>query len=542
MLAIRADLHGIEETITRNILITVVSDIKALLGMKKDIYTVFDEKDTVVKKKNALGEVKGQNTFKEDMFNIDFEETTEDGHELSLMPLRPDFKPIYFDQDVESSIIPITIQRKMEIRVKYSNKSKSKIFAVANKLKLMTADDSMYKEHELEYHYTIPTFVTKLIAHINNLRNIRMDGENKLTLDQYIDKTFDDRVDFTNTLDGDINKTELVIREAQTQIEGYITDELHSIKPEYDENLNTYYMEFSYCLSYEKVVSLLVKYPIMVYNTLIDKNFRTFLKEPKRKPKTLGTLTRSIQQDLTKTDNVFNIRDNNYYVTIPEYDNEVLPRPLGYTSRMFSVLTQVDEFDRTLLFNINDIPKIKFRKGVLDFIMFSERKYVGEELSSLIHIELFQNNKKAYKNNIILEEDGTLRSSQELDFKYVYRVVFNIVTDVSYLNNSAKERFKKFVQKQLVENSGTRESVTFQQSYSYWSGVDFNKFNQEIKTDNLITDYLTMLEIGPEHVNRALIGSNRVYDIPFKITEQFSTSGAMSVMIARNLPAFMEEK
>ena len=40
MINVRADLYGIEETITRPILISITNDIKKVLGISKEIYAI----------------------------------------------------------------------------------------------------------------------------------------------------------------------------------------------------------------------------------------------------------------------------------------------------------------------------------------------------------------------------------------------------------------------------------------------------------------------------------------------------------------------
>lgn len=543
MLAFRADLHGIEETITRNVLITVVSDVKELLGMTHDVYTVFDEKDNVIKKKNRIGDVKGHNTFKEDMFNIEFTETTEEGHEMSLVPFRPDSKHIYHDPDVNTSITPIYLNKKLEVKIKYSNKSKSKIFSLTNKLKIFNSDNSIYRRHELEYHYTIPPFLIKLLAHINNLKNLRIPAENKLALEQYIDSTFDNRVDFSNTLDADITKSQLVIREAQLEVEGYVADDVHGLTPEYDETFNTWYVEFTYGFSYEKPVSLLVQYPILIYNTIIDKEFRTFIDtKAKLRKNAKVTAGRGDMVEVTERDNVFNIRDNSYYIRIPKYDNEVLPKPGASMARMFSVMNVLEEHNPNVLFNISHIPKIKFRENALNFLLESEYPYVGDMFDSLFYIELFKDGKRDYKNKILMDHLGNLTTYENMDIRSIYRVVFNVITDVTMLRPAAAKRFKRFCSEQLLDNKD-KPSPTFTEFQSYWAGVDYKKYNQEVKTDSLITDYLTLLALDGNVVSNAIIGTNKYYEIPFAISQSSNNNGAVkNTQIQHTLRGILDEK
>lgn len=531
MLAFRADLQAIEETITRNIQISVVSDIKKLLGISHDVYTIYDEKDNTIKTKNSLGEVKGHNTFKEDIFNVDMEETTEEGHELTLVVYRPDFKPIYQDEDINAKITPIYLPRKLEFKIKYSNRSKSKLYSIANKLKLFTSTDGMYKLHDLEYHYVIPNFVLKLLMHFNNLKNLRYDDGDKLALENYIDKYFDNRVDVIHTLDANFNKSNVTIREAQVEAEGYIQDDTHGVQVEFDETFNMYYIEFTYGLTYEKPVSLLVEYPIMVFNNVIDKQFRTFIgTNEKNNPRAKPVKGRGDMVELTSRYNVIDSFNSTYYIRLPYYDDEVIPKPTMYITRVFSVLLRVDENDPTYLLNIKDeLPKVKIKDDFLKFIIKSEYPYVGNEYESFIYLELFKDSKKDYKNKVIMEDSGVVRSNEILDIKSTYRLVFNIVSNLNKIHPKGRERFKDFVKSQLDVNEN-KSSISMKNHLDYWNTIPAEKFYPLFIRDNLITDYLTFFQYNTYDISNAVKNSKNFLDVPFRLTGGIEHMVAKTVM------------
>lgn len=500
MIAIKADLQGIEETVTRNIIITAVNDIKGLLGIGSDVYTFFDNKDNLFKRKTRDGGIIGDNSDRGSYIKIEHDENSEDGNELSLIPARPDFLPIYKDEDIGSSFQPIHHSRRINMHVKYACKSRSKIFSIANKLKLYTSSDAMYCLHDFEYHYSIPNFLNKLLLEINNKKNLRLPDGDKLTIEQYIDQTFDDRVDFANTLDGDITKSNLTIREKQLDIEGWVEGDLQSIKPEYDESGSVWYVEFDYTFTYEKPVTLLVKYPILVYNTIIHPFFRTTIYEkPKKDKRAIRTGRAQAMHDVTDTeqdpDDPLAIKHPGYYLPIPEYDTTMLPKPLNFYSRMTVILTVMDDEDKTLLFNLDEIPSIKLRDVYKDFIINSEREYIGDEFKSLFHFELWKNNKRDYQNKIKLDQHGVLRSTYELDYRYTYRVSINIITDLSMLTLDAKNRLKKFLEEQLSKDTKTD---TLDKYKKYWQHISFNKIRRDvielIAKDNFITDWIAITQ------------------------------------------------
>lgn len=527
MITIKSELHGIEESITRPILIQVVSDVKTLLGLKKDIFTIFNPKDNLNKQKTESGDVIGKNTITADKITIEYEENSEDLGGINLIPSRPDFKPIYKDDDIGSKFTPICHSRKLTIQFRYINKSKSKVFSIANKLKLLPSSDSADRLHDLEYSYLIPNFLSKLLMEINNLKNTRIPDGEKLSLEQYIDNTFDNRLDFANTLDGDITKSELAIREAQLDIEGYFTDDLESLKPEYDDTEGAWVLDFTYELQYEKPVTLLITYPILIYNNVIDKFFRTFNNvKQKRDFREIRTgraqdMYNVVQREQDVNDPLF-LAPKNYYLKIPEFDTYTLPNNSSKYMRLCSILTQVDEIDNTILFNLNEIPKLKLKKVYYDYLLLN-RDHISKEYETIILLELYQDDKKDYTNKIYIENDGTLKSTIGLDYKKTYRVTLSILLDPDCLVTKFKEQLKQIVKADLntqprVDGTSILQFKKYYQHinyyYMYWDRIhNRDKFGNIINYGNIIVDWFTIIQPDPDRLNKIIQDAKKFTDI-----------------------------
>ena len=514
MIYTRFELQALEESVTRPILILVGYDIKKLLGVDKNIYTKYDIKDNLIISKNKLGNIKIDNTTKSEMMYIESTESSFEEHELALIPVRPDFRPIYTDKDIDAKFQPIHHPRRMTLRVKYLSRSKSKMFSVINRLRLYTANDGMYTQHDLIYHYSLPNYVSKLLIEINNLKNKRLDTA--LRLDEYISSTFDNRVDYANSLDGDIFKSDLIIRESQIGIEGWITDSLHDINPEYNEENAEWSLEFEYTFVYEKPISLLLKYPLVIYNTLIDKFFRNFQKEKRRSKNAYRTARSSDLYKVTEPDRNLTIRDDSYYLTVPEVDREKLPYPPAFYARMFTVLNIVNEEDPCELFNIQEIPRIKFREHVLKFILGSEFKHVSDKFNSLFYIDLYRNKEKD-NNRVILHEDGTLRTEYPMDIKGTYRVAFNVLTDLNLLQGSSLKRVKNYLQEEVNENiiSGEQSMQDIRESNIH----NIHSNITQVDNGNMVSTYLNLISVDEKYVYKKIEEGTKLVDIPFTISD-----------------------
>ena len=137
MLNFRAPLMGLDATVFRNIDIIVANDIKNLIGVDTDCYTIYNlEKENIKRDKPKLGDVIGNNTLLQEMIIVESEENVQEEQDISLVSARPDYKFIYEDKEIPASIQPVFLQKKVSTKFKYLNKSKSKINSILNTLRI----------------------------------------------------------------------------------------------------------------------------------------------------------------------------------------------------------------------------------------------------------------------------------------------------------------------------------------------------------------------------------------------------------------------
>ena len=511
-------LQGLEETVTRPIQIIVANDIKKLLGLGRDIYIAFDPADErIAKIKNQLGDIDHDNTTFEEYILLETEETTEEGTELYMTTVKPDTYPIYQDIEIDSYIQAINQRRQLDFTFTYRNKSKSLVHSLANKLKLMTGDDGMYYRHELEYGYNIPPFVIKLLSHFNDLKNKRKRPDRQLSFSDYLARTFDTRLDLGGNLGKTIDNYTLYIREAQVNLEGYISDSVHDIKPEFDDNLNHWGITFRYRITFDKPVGLLLNYNMMVWNTPIAKEFRDFQHIENTSNRAIHPRSLRGVNLTTIGHPIWHTRPRKDYLTIPVEDNRlpnlITPR---YLTRMFSVLTMVDSNDPTLLFNIDEIPNYRFKKSVYDMLLKSEYKWVGIPCCSVIFISLICGEVEQYENRIIMDAEGNLRTTKPMDVTKTYRVMFSLLNDLDMLNPGSTRRINRFIDDEMdayrekYKNLRKNNDSLYTQAKEIYNDEVFLDIYAEI----LQVDYRDVLNnVNPDPNKNADLLKNMIYRI-----------------------------
>lgn len=496
MIKTRVNLQGIDETVLRPIIISVTKDIQKLLGINREIYTLHDPAIKIAKKKDALGNITGNNTVNEEYITSYYKENSVAETSIMRLNYTPDTKPFYIDRDIYTNFTAIPQDKKVTITFTIYDKSKSKISSYINFLKLMISSEGMYRRHELEYHYGLPISVVELLMHFNDLKNLR--ESTPIDIDTYVKNTFDNRADFINSNDGVYGKTVIGIREAQLEVQGYITTSIADIEPEFEESNSSYFLTFEYEFTYSKPISILLTYPRVIYNTLIDKKFRIFLEAPMPRDRANRTYASDSLVSMFGLNKLkLDLNNSKYYLTIPSWDNDELPSPPSYTARMFSYLLLIDPNELNSLINIKELPGIEFKSPVLDFIINSERDFIGILHGSLFYIELFKDFKKDFNNKVILDADGNLTTLYPMDIKSTYRVMFSIVTDVNVLTPDAKRRLREFI------NSEVGAAL-----------------KSEYRTDLFIDSILTLFNVSDGELANAVSNINNMGDLLFSIEER----------------------
>lgn len=441
----RVELYNIEETFTRPILVSLVKDIKNMVGIHPDTFTVLDVKDALIKEKKEDGEVEGYNTLKSEMVIVDYEENMIENEELKLDSMYDKDLAIFRDPDIDCTIRPLFHNRKINLKLSIRTKFKNRAYGMINKLKMMPANQEMYTYHVLEYGYILPVHVNRWLKMIYELKTKR--EQDKIDLEPWLASHFDDRLIYFNRADGG-KKSRLGIRETQVRVPGYITSDLFNIKPDYDEEEKSWVIELEYEAILEKPVAVILEYPIIIWNTIIPKAFRNFI-VPYKEPPRANFHAQHENTDVMNTRPLYTIHDDRDYLCIPEQDKPYIPENTG-RKNMLSVLCQLDETKPTVLFNIQELGKIRFKECFLNFILDSEWKYIHEDNKSIIHMKLYENNKPKY-DKIRMDEYGNVYSLEPLDYKKTYRVVFSLNTYLNGLDMVAYNRINKYMVKDLQD-------------------------------------------------------------------------------------------
>jgi len=518
-------IHNIEHSFDRPVLISIINDIKTFLSIDNYVKFMLDENDTIDLDTDSTGVTRSRNAPRDEVIHVDVTEESTDDYNLHMRNNRPDTKTFYHDTDIDAHARVIPHRRTMTISFTYNSKSRTAVNAMVNKLRLLPARDGMYRYHTLEYALTLYPFLSNLLVTINELKNKRY--TTPVELEDYIYKYMDDRAELMVNIDGNSNKSDLVIRERQTNVVGYISTDLHNIQKEKNDDTGTYAISFDYVIEYDKPVALLIGYPLLVFNTPVPKKYR--LKYPVHKELN-GRYTSGDDPFYTRRNLVGDAINQRGYFTIPKHDNVKLPDPAPGMIRTMAIMLVLDETDSKTLFDINAIPGYSIRDNTLDYLV-ADRDNIFKTYRSIFNIVLYQNGNRIADDklelvpvyyvddngDVIIGVDGNpilktyvVKSIEDLPLTALYRVCIDVVYDTAYLIKDSLDRVNDILRGIAIERAKPISVVTVKlDDIKYTLSTDSTVILRiDNKDSNNIKYYLhsyvngVRVDITPDSINK----------------------------------------
>ena len=412
-------LDNLNYTIDRPIEKSMVNYFKNNLLNKPDIYVYYlsDKEDNSLEMDPNVD----NNKIKQEMLMVTTEKTPLTEMTYVNNVAIDTHQPIMEDKEVLFLVRPRTIFTTYRITIKYFSRDKNRVLKIIN---LLRETDSINLNNIIisaEYYYTIPLTLLKLIHRISKLKNVNY-GE-------YFKSIQLVKTDFIKSREG----LEIpVIREKQGGVLAYNTTDPYEIKPEKDDQYG-YYAEMIFELDVEVPTSLMVTYPILVYNKLIGDDFI---------PRQNLSLPLPINSEFNKAfyrlndmgfrASVLKGRPLVYVPTIDEFPYAEFPLRDGHV-RLLSILLMLDEKDPYQIMNLNELRDL----GINDFIYDYMKTRIGRSMFvpvyDLFQFELFED---FYLKDLelYLDKDLNIRSKKPINIKSQYRLALNVVRDLKYLN------------------------------------------------------------------------------------------------------------
>lgn len=367
---------------------------------------------------------------------VTLRETYVDTEVINAEVRHPYAQPIFADPMIGVHIKPIYSNTEMELNFTYRAKSKSEALVWRDDIKVRMADNRQSHLHQVEYHFPVPNFCSKLLSHVYNLREaVAGYGE---SLGEYLKRYYTKRATVLTNQAGNQDNTLLVIAEKQLGVQGWFDFDL-PVEEEKNEQGPSYLIQFNYKFSYNKPVELNVVYPQVVHNQLLSPEFLT-TKPKVEDPLLLPTYKSDYRFALDNFDFLARIPQRPIGgQMVPDYDEWIPASVVPYTTSLITWMIVFEPKDVYLAFNTDDVLAANILPEVLTFMKSHGQRMlrIGQ---SPFHFALYRDDQPI--SDGILEYVETprafeIRTKTPADLRQRYHLRLGFCTELSLYSEEA---------------------------------------------------------------------------------------------------------
>lgn len=424
------------KSIIRPVVIDVVNDLIRFMELKPDTDIIFKGYSEIAMMPNGMIGIATDNQSRENIRTvgrerifIEIEEENTDTTLLEMPVTYPEWPYIFADESIGTFIYPI--KERTAIRINFINRFMSRAQAdawVSNMKQLMA---QLVKDfvHEATYNYAYPDEVIGLLHTLWKYR------ENQGGYGQSFSEWF--RGFSTNKLTAIANQnggqTDLVIAETADNIQGNWEFDTPPF-PSKSGNLGNWQASFSYRFEFDKPLGMVIQYPIMIHNQVLDESMIPKRRLPSYRGKVYQkplqqTRFEGIQEDLGQA---YDPRLTNWLI-YPEFDEWQLPTfDYSYVPQ-YQVLLQVDPDDLQAVVNLRELGPYQFTARTLKYLQHVGVKCFHHH-QSIIQLALFCGDDMLDPNDLTVDPRTLeVRVNYDMDIRKQYRLVVFIDADLKRL-------------------------------------------------------------------------------------------------------------
>lgn len=477
----------IEKSITRPVVLDIVRQVKEITGIPEETREIFlgDAKSGLQAGSTVNSDIlDNTNIAAYKQITLEVTETYNENNLGTVAIAQPEQNPIFVDNYLGVLLKPVYAPKVFEITVRYRSSSKTESKAWRDNIYMHVNHLRDVNLHDATYHYSVPKPFMVLLQEIHRLReNVEGYGD---TFDDYFFSNSTIMNTEITTLTGD--KTSFAVAENQIRIQGLFSFTDAPEKEQMSGDANMWMSEFTYKVTIDIPVGMHMQYPIMVHNQLLDEKY---IPKP--------------AEDDTKHDKIFSksfkamhrfevpyVTDGNSpyapVVKVPEYDDWLPDNAIIGSQPIISCLCELLPDDKKLLLNLRELGDYAIDEEILEYFQNVEYRYLTLPYKSLFHVSLYRNKFLTTDRSTLVDSRLNFRSTQDLELRRNYRVVFSMLTDISSVDPAALKRMRRYPS--VLKKALSAIKVTYAQLARLSPIVDLTGFMPELTKTGANKDYI----------------------------------------------------
>lgn len=430
---------GVKDSVTRPVVLDIVRQVLEWTGLPKETPIQFPgELERVYQPGSTISTEVEFNRFEPNRrWNISVEEEHQMDRVLSTAVLYDDNPHTFWDGDTQVYMRPVYAPTDVTITIANVSKDKNEAIRWRDDIAARVSMGRDVKVHNANYSYLIPEEFFPIFKEIHRLReNVAGYGE---SFETYFHRYLSKKARILTDLIG--KNQAWGVGETQARIIGYFDFDAAPEQGDRGEAAE-WRISFTYRFKYDKPVASLLKYPLMVHNQLISKDFR-----PTRLPERIEDyqLNYSMSSRALATFESYRPSENNGIpgIAIPEFD-EFLPAAGSVapdTLRVLTALTSVDLTNPRDLLSLYELGEVSLDPQILSY-MRGEAPYLTQLGRSFMHVNVYKDTTLMARQHYEVSDTLMVRLKVDPDLRATYHVRVSLYERPILLPSDAKERLR----------------------------------------------------------------------------------------------------
>lgn len=440
-------VKDVDQTVLRPVVLQVVREVFAATGLETNTKILFpDSTEVAYQNDSTISSYNNQdekNYFMHDnLMHIEIEEDYEEDRAISTAVMDRENRYIYQDLLLGAYIKPVYSSSEVHITFRYRAKDRVQALRWRDDIRTRTAMGRKELLHRPTYFYLVPYAGLEILKEIHRLReNVMGYGED---FDTYQKNTFTECFTKASTLAG----TEIrdVIGETQGPVLGWFDFNANPERGARDGNGDAWIISFTYHIRFDRPISAVMRYPIVVHNQVLSADYRPNDRSDREdfhaKKFTWSSEALHQFQTMGQIDSYRGKRDG---VFVPEYDDFIPSCVIPDTVRVYSALTTIDTETPEVLMNLNHLGEDwMFTDDILDFLK-KESVFVHKPYFSVFCLNLYKNENmlEPLDTFVLMNENLDIVLNKAISLRDFFHVRLSLVSNFSLLQPEAKMRLRQ---------------------------------------------------------------------------------------------------
>lgn len=434
---VREKLNSMDDSFLRPVVHAIVEDLKQLTKIPMATKFFFlNPSNGVLQSGSGLEDSEDKNISGSDqavIVEIEEEYTTETT--LTTTVFKRNSPIIFADASLDLYLSPVYTQTNYTMSFKARFDSKSAAQAWRNAFRGLLSLGTGVNTHVVNYNYPIPETYLLILSHIHKLRE-KQGGYNQ-TIKEWLLPHFVENITTITNLVGD--NPRLVIAETQGRVNGFWDVQSVPDIPEDDKERNVWTITVPYKFSISKPIEMVMQYPNMVHNTLLNAKYRfndTAYRDTKENPK--YDFHGYLNWEIAKPPLGINATNGLSY---PNWDDWLPKLQYPYTFPIMRMMIQLDPTDLTDVVNLNNLGDYKLDHDLLAMLV-TEAPHISAYRESFFKVTLYEDFYYNDSEPLFVNNTLAIRSTRNLNIRKSYHLVLSFLYDLLLLSDSAKNRLR----------------------------------------------------------------------------------------------------